>query len=75
MYVDPKQFMSTVSVVHQDKSARKKLSFGKSAVFLADAKIETMIPTFQHVTNSNLADTELNNNLGSIIKYECSVWN
>ena len=38
MHVDPTQFMSIVSTVHQDKAGRKKLSFVKNDVSLADVK-------------------------------------
>ena len=81
MHVDPAQFMPTVSAKHENKPGRKKLSVGKNAVSLADLKKagnavikkskkkdrETIIPTYQDVTDSNLADTELyNNNLGVV---------
>ena len=76
MHVEPGQFMSTVSAVHQDEPGRKKLSVGESLT-LADVKKagkeeikkskkknrETIIPTYQDVTDSNLANTELHNHL------------
>ena len=71
MHVDPAQFMPTVSAIHQDKPGRKKLSGGKSPVLdikksakkSKKKERETIIPTYQDVTDSNLADAELHNDL------------
>ena len=66
--------MSTVSAMHQNKPGRKKSSVGKNPKSLADFKTEikkskkkdnrrdTTIPTYQDVTDSNLANAELQNN-------------
>ena len=71
-------FMGTVSTVHQNKPGRKKLSLRKSSGSLADAKKagkantgtsqkdrETIVPTFKDVTDSNLADAEIQGSLGA----------
>ena len=70
MHIELAQFMSTVSAVHQDEPGRKKLSGGKSPVLDVKKSAkkskkkdrETIIPTYQDVVDSNLADTELYNN-------------
>ena len=74
MHVDPAQFMPTVSAVHENEPGRKKLSVGKSPVLDVKKSAkkskkkdrETIIPTYQDVTDSNLADTELYNNVGVV---------
>ena len=59
--------MPTVSAVHENKLGRKKLSVGKNPKAVTRERRETIIPTYQDVVESNLADEELhNNNLGVV---------
>ena len=75
MHVDAAQFMPTVSAVHENEPGRKKLSVGKSLTLDVKKSAkkskkkdrETIIPTYQDVTDSNLIDTELHNNQMGIV--------